>query len=374
MKCLMIASGFSLPYHVLRTAAAAGHQVHVLGSGSSRGLRWSRYCASYRPSRGNWLDAHADLIRDEIAETVRALGLKLILPSDDISTRLVAALRDGLPAPTSLVPDVATFDLLNDKWSFTRFCLEHGVRVPQGWLFQDAEALRTGLARQDLQLPITVKPLSCSASFGVVHLRDAADMRLLETVDYRPVLVQRHIHGETIGFNVICRDGEILAHAAQRRDLHRFELIAEPDLRQNVERLVAMTRYTGPANFDAVVEDGSGLSYIVECNPRFWYTIYMSMIVGMNFVDLAIRRRRSLAPPSGRVRLSMREILRRPGRATASDWHMVGYKLGDPLPFVFQRQRMFRDDHGHLRPGPTVACPMGAALQSAPSGTAELVS
>jgi hypothetical protein len=45
---LMIAFAFTLPYHVMRSAAAAGVRVHVLGNGASRGLRLSRYCRSYR--------------------------------------------------------------------------------------------------------------------------------------------------------------------------------------------------------------------------------------------------------------------------------------------------------------------------------------
>ena len=75
--------------------------------------------------------------------------------------------------------------------------------------------------------------------------------------------------------------GKILAHATQRRDERRFELFANPDLVGNVERLVAATGLNGPANFDAVLEDETGLAYIVECNPRFWFTIHMSMIVGL---------------------------------------------------------------------------------------------
>ena len=47
MNGLMIAFAFTLPYHVLRTATAAGVRVHVLGNGASRGLRMSRYCRTY---------------------------------------------------------------------------------------------------------------------------------------------------------------------------------------------------------------------------------------------------------------------------------------------------------------------------------------
>ncbi len=363
MKCLMVAFAFALPYHVLRTAAAAGNSVHVLGNGPSRALRWSRHCCSYRETRFDWRGEAGDLLQDDIAETVREHGIDLILPSDDVSTRLLATLRDRLPAPTSLIPDVATFDLLNDKWNFTRLCLDTGVRVPQGWLYQDVEELRAALDAGTLHLPITAKPTSCSAGVGVVHLREPGDLALLNAIDYRPILVQRHIRGETIGISVVCRDGEILAHATQRRDERRFELFANPDLLCNVKRLVAATGFNGPANFDAVLEERTGLSYIVECNPRFWYTIYMSMILGVNFVDLAMRNCPSPVDPTGHVQLSLGDILRRPGRATRFDWEMLRYHFSDPFPFVFQRRRLFGDHHVHLPPEQTRA---GEPREAAP--------
>jgi predicted ATP-grasp superfamily ATP-dependent carboligase len=356
MKCLMVAFAFVLPYHVMRTAAAAGYRVHVLGNGASRGLRWSRHCASYRESRWDWHRPDAGPVLDEIRHVVRQRGIDMILPSDDVSTRLLAAHRDTLPVPTSLVPDAATFDLLNDKWRFTRYCLDHDVRVPQGWLLPDAAELTAALRNGTLTLPITAKPLSCSAGVGVVHLRDASDLKVIETIDYRPIVVQRHILGETIGFNVLSRDGEILAHASQRRDDHRFELWPNPDLLDNIERLVGQLGFTGAANFDAVLERETGLNYIVECNPRFWYTIYMSMILGVNFVDLALRGRGAPAPTPGTMNLSLGDIARHPRGSSAFDRAMLRYHLGDPIPFALQRAHMVDDRDVFLPPRPMQRC------------------
>src|SRR5580704_7281142 len=154
MKCLMLAFAFVLPYHVLRTATAAGHTVHVLGNGPSRGLKWSRSCASYRESGAIRPGKEADLILDEVRDVVERHGIDIILSSDDVSTRLLARLQGDLPAPTSLLPDVATFDLLNDKWNFTRFCLDRGIRVPQGWLFDSVGELRAALECGEVALPI----------------------------------------------------------------------------------------------------------------------------------------------------------------------------------------------------------------------------
>jgi biotin carboxylase len=346
---LMIAFAFTLPYHVLRTATAAGVRVHVLGRGPSRGLRASRYCASYRKSSvdGNGEDDDAAIL-DEIREVVRQRGIDIIFPSDDVSTRLLASIRDHLPVRSTPLPDLATFDLLNDKGNFTRYALDHGVRVPECWLYDRGDEVRRDVLAGSLPLPITVKPTNQSGSRGVIHIRDEAELAQLDGVDYHPILVQRHIVGETIGISVICRDGAVLVHATKRQDDRHFEAFANPDLVGNVEKLVAVTKFNGPANFDAVVEETSGLAYIVECNPRLWYTIYLPMFLGLNFFSRALEEDavsagRAATLEHGEICLSLRATLTKPWRATPQDWALAAYHLSDPLIYIMGRRKLVDD-------------------------------
>jgi biotin carboxylase len=344
MNGLMLAFAFTLPYHVMRTADASGVCVHVLGDGASRGLRMSRHCRLYHETQ---FADDPEALLDEIGELVRRYAIDVIFPSDDVSTRLLAALAGRLPVRTTPLPDLATFDLLNDKWNFTRFCRQNGVRAPEGWVFDRIGELHRALDCGEVTLPITLKPTNRSGGIGVIHVRHQSELALIDRIDYRPILAQRHIVGETIGISVLCDRGKVVAHAAQRRDAVRFQLFANADLFDNVSRLAALTGYHGPANFDAVVADADEFSYIVECNPRFWYTIYLSMIAGLNFVELA------LAAPccpthlstidNAEFRLSLRRILSRPWRANRLDWKFLSYCLSDPIPFLLQRTRSYDD-------------------------------
>lgn len=349
MNGLMLGFAFTLPYHVLRTATAAGVRVHVLGSGPSRALRASRYCASYRTSRQRW-DAPPDpeAVLDEIAEIAQRRRIDLVFPSDDVSTRLLAAIRDRLPLRSTPLPDLATFDLLNDKGNFTRYAIEHGVRVPECWLYDRVEDLRRDLSTGTLTLPVTVKPTNRSGNAGVIHVRDERELAQLDAVDYHPILVQRHIVGETIGISVLCRDGRVLAHATQRRDERRFELFANPDLVANVERLAACVQLNGPANFDAVLEDRSGLAYIVECNPRFWYTIYLPMILGLNFFAIAAVGSAQASPPAtlanAEASLALRSTLTHLRQASPADRAVAAYHLADPLIYLLGRIKLIDDN------------------------------
>ena len=355
MNGLMIAFAFTLPYHVMRVAYAAGIRVHVLGSGASRGLKMSRCCGAYHemPPAGD-----TEALLAKIGELVRTHAIDIIFPSDDVSTRLLAALAGRLPAPCVPLPDLATFDLLNDKWNFTRFCQQNGIRAPQGWLFDNLLALRQALESGEMALPLTVKPTNRSGGVGVLHLREPHDLALLDTIDYRRILAQRHIAGASVGITMLCERGKILAHVAQERDAARFRVFANTDLLDSVTWLATLTGYHGIANFDAVLSDEDGRAYLVECNPRFWYSVYLVAIAGLNFLDLALAPSRETATlAAGVFRLSLRGILTRPWRASRLEWKYLLYCLGDPVTFALQRAKSYDDSE--------VAVPAGQMLAAA---------
>jgi hypothetical protein len=338
---LMIAFAFTLPYHVLRTATAAGLAVRVLGSGASRGLRRSRHCRGYHESRSA---GDPEVLLVEIRALAERHVIDVVFPADDVSTRLLATLGDRLAIRCMPLPESATFDLLNDKWNFTRFCRGNGIRAPEGWLFDSAAALREALNSGEITLPVTVKPTNRSGGFGVFHIHEAGEVAQLDALDYRPALVQRHIRGESVSITLLCDHGQVLAHVAQQRDDRLFRVFANSDLLDNAVRLAALTSFNGPVNFDAILSEDDGLCYLVECNPRFWYSIYLVMIAGLNFITLALDAPDETATlERGQMRLSFREIVSRPWRATRLDWNYLLYNLSDPIAYLVQRAKSYDD-------------------------------
>jgi ATP-grasp in the biosynthetic pathway with Ter operon len=341
---LMVAGAFTLPYHVMRVATAAGIRVHVLGTGPSRGLRASRCCRGYRDSRSG---GDPEILLAEIRALVDRYRIEWVFPADDVSTRLLASLAGRLPVRCVALPDLATFDLLNDKWRFTRLCLANGIRAPEAWRFEGVAQLRAALASGEIALPITVKPTNRSGGVGVLHITEPGELVRLGAVDYQPILVQRHIRGPAVSITLLCDHGRVVAHVAHERDAARFGVIADADLLDNAARLAALTGYHGIANFDAVRGEDDGRAYLVECNPRFWFSIYLVMLAGLNFVDLALASPGDLAVPAtlsgGEIRLSLRRALVHPFRAGRLDWAHTLYCLRDPVAFALLRARLY--DH-----------------------------
>lgn len=341
---LMVAFAFTLPYHVMRSAAAAGMRVYVLGAGAARGLRASRCCRAYHQTQ---FAGDPDILLAEIGELVRRHAIDIVFPADDVSTRLLATLNERLPARCIPLPDPAVFDLLNDKWHFTRFCAENGIRAPEGHLYETLHGLRRALAGGQLALPITVKPVSPSGGVGVRHIRAPDELDQLDMVDYRPILVQHHVVGDPVGITIQCDRGRVLAHVAQRRDAVRFRIIADTDLLDNVTWLATLTRYHGAAHFDAVLSRDDRRAYLVACKPWFCRSIHLLTIAGRNVFDLALGTTTTTPPPApledGEIGLSVRATLTRPWRAGRLDWKFVRYGLGDPLAFALLRSRAYAD-------------------------------
>jgi len=139
------------------------------------------------------------------------------------------------------------------------------------------------LGRNAIALPLTLK---ADQSFGRVgrvasarRRRHRADRRCRLSSGSRPAPYRwrddRHLR------TVRPRAGRRARHPAPRRIA--ISTLRQPGFARQRYPPGRLTGYSGPANFDAVLADGDGLSYIVECNPRFWYTIYLSMIAGLNF-------------------------------------------------------------------------------------------
>lgn len=141
IKGLLVGFSFALPYHVMRCAVDAGLSVHVLGNGPASGLRYSRFCDGYHPAAFDYTSCDYIVAAAEIRSLVAREGFDVVFPSDDVSTRLLAAVKDVIGVRTSAIPSLSGFDLLNDKWNFYQLCVDHNVRVPSSRLYEDVDEL-----------------------------------------------------------------------------------------------------------------------------------------------------------------------------------------------------------------------------------------
>ena len=346
MKLLLVCAAFDTPlqYRVLRCAADAADAVYVMGPASARRLASSRFCAGFTPAASLDGAASLDRTREEIDAVVSTHDIDLLIPGDGPSVRLLSLLQP-LRTRSYPVPDHRTFDLLNDKWRFSELCRSIDVRHPPSRLYTDRHNLHQDLVSGALRLPVVVKPTNMSGGRGVHVVRSVDDAALLNQLAYSPVLAQPHIDGSDISLSAFARAGKIVASVVYRRQQGNCIFTTSAELLGLVGRLLRHVDYDGVANFDARL-DRSGRIHVLECNPRFWFTMDMSLLAGQNFVRLGLDGVYDL--PGVRpetVLKSNRSLLRtlgRPWTLTAHDLTTLRFRLRDPVPPLYELVDRFR--------------------------------
>ena len=354
MKLVVISFVYDLAYNIIRCARDAGYEVYVLGRDTAKGFKYTFACDgfrefSYRPGRDSM-----DAAIVEISDYVREIGAVAVLPAGIVSTRLLIEIGDRLPVRTCPLPSADTFDAMNDKWAFAGLCQAAGVRVPATRLVTGHEEILQGLRDGSLTLPLVVKPVMGMGGNGVRILRNNGDLAELAVNTHRPMLVQTFIKGRDRDISILARGGKLIAYAVQFRKNGHYDFADSAQLRALVETLVAYTGYEGVAHFDAVEEAGSGEFYLIECNPRFWNSMFVLKIAGLNMVSLSLDHDRYDAEAPMTVERQVIPV----GRRAVKDFltlswrrglfRVLSYYLRDLLGTITVCTKLFDDN----RPGP----------------------
>jgi predicted ATP-grasp superfamily ATP-dependent carboligase len=158
---------------------------------------------------------------------------------------------------------------------------------------------------------------------------------LAAAVDYAPILVQEFIDGEDRSISIFCQGGEVKKEVVYSHPEGIFHFHDEPDLSRRVRELAGAMKLDGVINFDARV-DRNGKIWLIECNPRFFFSMDAIMIAGINFADIEANTR-TVFDPSRDVKLpraALKDVLRLrlPAR---EDRKMLAHWLGDPLMLAY---------------------------------------
>ena len=335
-RVLMVSSLISMPYRVMRVARDAGTDVYVLGNAMSQCLTHSRFCRKFVPTDIPITGERNGELADEINRWVRWFGIDMVLPGDVQATRSLIATRELIEAPLFPMPTLEQFDALNDKWFFTKLCGELGIQTPKSRHIADTAQLREELAAGRIALPAIVKPVNHDGSLGVIRLDPDKALAQTVKIDYGPMIVQEFIEGRDIGASVYCERGEIKAFIAHELKRATYHALDDARIYGALARLMARMGVDGVFNFDMRLAP-DGTIYYLECNPRFFFKINLSMLAGVNFVGLGLKALSRPTPNLERgatVRLPKalaETALIAPWKITARDVKMLWYLWSDPI-------------------------------------------
>lgn len=351
MKILMIANSFKQQYHVMRCASLGGHEVHVLGKYLSRGLSYSNYCSSYNVFNFDYQKMHISHAMNEINNIIKKYNIDIVLPSDIISTKLLILCRNSLRTKTTLLPEMKIFNLLNNKWTFYELCGNEKILTPFSIKYDSLENLKSAINKDIIKIPFVAKPLDKMGGADVIIVRNNDDISLLENINYTPILVQKYVQGCDCGLSIIAKNGKLISSLFQRDVSTGYVLEYNKTLHHIAKNIAKKLHYTGVAHFDLVETVPNQEYYFIECNPRFWYSIFAPLVVPMNFVQLAF----DMGNPDDiskiiegkkiniKINKSLFKSFINPIRLNEYDIEMMRYYMRDPVAYYFERTSIFDD-------------------------------
>jgi len=350
-RVILLSGGPPISLKVLYCLHHLGLKTHLVDLGGVSAAKFSRYLSGYDRLEPTYGEGDGERLAT-ILKSINAVHEVLaVVPSDVASA---AALHDATPfmggIPVFPVSSHETLDMLDDKWLFQQFLEENDIPAPRSILVSEPEDIGK-LASKGIRFPAVVKSLYGESGHGVFVAKTAQDAeRYLQSGSRYaclPLLVQEFVPGLDADLSILCKGGEVRAQILQiRREGYILEF-AHNDFATDIGRRIAQAAdFSGVANIDLRLDETTGEATVIECNPRFWYTLQASMWRGLNFADLGLKLARgevvpaAAAPEDGLYYLHgglLKNVLWNPARwGTITAYNLRGLMqaLTDPMPFV----------------------------------------
>jgi peptidoglycan/xylan/chitin deacetylase (PgdA/CDA1 family) len=280
---------------VVRSLGRAGYPVHACAESTDALGLGSRFARSARVHPPPASPEFVPWVRD----TVRALGIRAIVPSEFF----LLGLRPALEELRSLLPffDPALLELAFSKADLVS-ALEGDPHLPPSVVVEGEVPPVERLS--GLGSPLWLKA-------DGVHGRAGAPSRVLRVESarearrelrrwlphYRRLLVQGHVPGSGVGVFVLMVNGHPRARFAHRR-IHEVphtggvssfrESVRFPDMEAHALGVLRRIGWNGVAMLEYRRDPASGDFRLLELNARFWGSLHLALAAGVDFPRLLL--------------------------------------------------------------------------------------
>jgi predicted ATP-grasp superfamily ATP-dependent carboligase len=262
---------------------------------------FSKYChrrvvyPSAKNSPGKWVEFMlTELSRDKY---------DMLLPMDDDTVMLVAKNKEVFSKYTRIpVPDYNRLMRARSKAKTYEYAIRNDIPCPRTYFVHSLDDVKRFVSK--IEFPVVIKPEQSSGARGIVYVENKNmlyDEYLKVHQKYEFPMIQEYIPpgGVTYGiFALLNYDSQALAIFAHRR-LREFPLSGGPStLRESVWRpdlvdlgfrLLKAMEWYGVAMVEFKEDPRDGIPKLMEVNPRFWGSLELSILSGVDFPYLLYR-------------------------------------------------------------------------------------
>ena len=324
---LLLCNHEGISNQVLFCLKMFGAKVYVLGGEEARFFKWSRYVEGFEFFECRIEDSDPAELVAVINKVSEKYSIDLVLGAEFEIGRRLSEIRTDVCAPIFPSSGPEIINRFHDKASFIEMTRACGAPVADSVIVPDKRSLEHGDLAARFGETYVVKPTVEGNGNGVVVIRSEAQLDLLvlgnSNYQFAPLLVAPFVPGIDVGLSLFAREGEILGAAAQIRSGPTLSFIDCPQLVAAAKQVVAAGGYTGVAHLDARLAPDGSIS-LLECNARFWSSIFALACAGVNFVEWGA------ASALGRPLPEFRDVVGQ--SATAPNYTILNFVKGASRP------------------------------------------
>ena len=233
---------------------------------------------------------------DAICRLIREHGHDMLIPINDVALTAIVEHYDSFKDLLHVAcPPPAVVGRVLNKSQTLETARQCGLRIPKSFEVSNSAALAE--VARSLGFPMILKPSQKKRSdeFKTCVVDGAGQLERLFPAPHEfapPMLAQEICRGEGVGLEVLVHEDEVIA-VFQHRRLKEFPhgggvavvAVAEspnPDLVHSALVLLRALQWEGVAMVEFKV-DGDGTANLMEINGRYWGSISLPILAGMDF-------------------------------------------------------------------------------------------
>ncbi len=285
---------------IVRSLGRRGIEVTVGDITSISISSYSKYCThsfAYPPPKRDpqgFIDFLLSFLKED--------SYDVLFPMDMDAILLVAKHLEEFSKHTKVpIPSYETILRANNKVEVLRLAEEIGIPCPNTYFVEDiSEVVK---AKDEIGYPMVIKPRDVFGSLGVTYVKEGEDLleKYLGVHHRHPFpMVQEYIpYGGAYGVSALLNSsGEVRASFVHKR-LREYpvkggpstlrEGVHYPELEEMGLRLLKHLKWHGVANVEFRADARDGIPKLMEVNPRFWGSVELAIVSGIDFPWLLYR-------------------------------------------------------------------------------------
>jgi predicted ATP-grasp superfamily ATP-dependent carboligase len=286
---------------VVRTLGRKGIEVSVGENTKLATSLFSKYTAKrvIYPSPRTKPDAFMEHLLQELTQT----SYDVLFPMEEETLLLAAKNKEAISKLTYLlIADYQKIESARNKKYIIKKARELDIPCPKTWFIEDIDEIDDIVAQ--LEYPVIIKPQVSFGSYGIKKARDRKELisRYQEVHRRYPFpLIQEFIPegGKAFGVSALFNACSKLRAVFLHQRLREYPVTGGPStLRESIKnervqelgvRLLEALGWVGVAMVEFKVDPRDGEPKLMEVNPRFWGSLQLAILSGVDFPYLIYR-------------------------------------------------------------------------------------